>query len=299
MSGPQHSGAVGLGSIRLMPKTVKTPGASDSAGKKIDWLAASLARALAPHGFARKGRTLVAGHGEGVQRRWHIVNLQSGKWNTGPSGTCYVNLAVQFPAAIEVLARRPGCEWMLEHAQTPDDAMGQCRERLERLDETAPAVQRAISDGHDVGPSADLPALAARLEALMLGSGLAWLARHDSLQALRDAAFGTVRGDIDAQLAAALVLSDFDGAARLIERRREAYERWTVDGLDKTRQWLSQWPVDLSALPSQPLPRPSDAWQEKREQAERDENAAHEAQAHRAAPPCRCPTATSSCSTNR
>jgi hypothetical protein len=262
-----------------MAKTVKIPDASDSAGKKIDWLAASLARALAPHGFARKGRTLVAEQGEGVQRCWHIVNLQSGKWNTGPSGTCYVNLALQFPAVIEVLARRPGREWMLEHTQTPDAAAGQCRERLERLDDAAPAAQRAISDGHDVGPSVDLPVLAARLETLMLGPGLAWLARHDSLQALRDAVFGTVLGDIDAQLAAAVVLSDFDGAARLIEQRRGAYERWTADGLDKTRQWLGQWPVDLSALPTVPLPREPSAWQQKQEQAERDEDAAHETQA--------------------
>src|SRR3990167_6361683 len=98
-----------------MPKELKCPEPEDKAGAKIDYLVKRLGQVLAPQGFKRQARSLLREQGEGLQRHWQIVNLQAGKWNEGPRGEFFVNLALQFPAIERAQAQRPSQAWRLEY----------------------------------------------------------------------------------------------------------------------------------------------------------------------------------------
>lgn len=264
-----------------MPKPPAIPAADAPAGKKIDHLAARLSQALKPHGFERRGRTLHRQAGAGIQRHWRIVNLQSGKWNTGPRGEFYVNLSLQFPAVIELLAREPGQDHWLAYLDRPDEVAGQFRERLDHIARPGAGDSQDKPFDEHVAPHTDLADLAARLEAAVLGSALPWFDAHGALEALRDGPSHAISCRPHERIAAALVLGDLAGAQRLVDAHREHWDRLPERVLTERRRWLGAWALDLSALAGSPTPRPPTAWQLQRQAAERAEDATHAAEAAR------------------
>lgn len=264
-----------------MPKPLAIPAADAPAGKKIDFLAARLARALKPRGFQRQGRTLHQRVGDGIQRHWRVINLQSGQWNSGPHGEFYVNIALQFPAVIELMAREPGQAHWLGYTDRPDEVAGQFRERLDQLARPdAPGSQDKPFDER-IGPGTDLADLAARLEAAVIQTALPWFEAHGSLEALRDGPSRGISCRPHERVAAALVLGDLAGAQQLVDAHREHWDRLPERVRSERRQWLSAWPLDLSVLEGVPPPRPASAWQLRQEAAERAEAETHAAEAAR------------------
>ncbi len=112
---------------------LKTPAPGDKIGKKIVYLAKTLAQALGPHGFELKARTLCRTSGLERLRRRDIVDLQGYKWNEGAEGAFFVNLSVQFPAVTEAVARMPSQAWRGPYVDRVDEVAGQVRRRLEVL----------------------------------------------------------------------------------------------------------------------------------------------------------------------
>lgn len=256
-----------------MARELAVPAAGDKAGKKIDYLAARIGQALADEGFRRTGRTIVAERGSGAERHWCIVNLQSGSWNSGPRGDFHVNVALQFPAIIEVLARMPGREWRLDTLAKPDEVSAQLRERLDSLRHRSGAT--AVSDR--VTDSTDLPALAETLMAALRDTALPWMAAHGTLAAVRDYTESLLVSDVDTRIAAALALGDIAGAGQLLAAQSGRWAQWGAKQLADTRSWLQGFGVDVSALPTTPPPPAPSRWQQKQ-----DEQARADAEAERA-----------------
>jgi hypothetical protein len=263
-------------------KPLLIPKAEDKVGLKIGYLAKRLALALAPQGFKRDGRTLLAQAGEGLEQHWRIVHLQAGQWNEGPRGEFYVNLVLQFPALTRLHAQRLGCEWQLAHVEKPDFAVGHVKERLESLLHKLPAGDsHAAADTKiaKIGRDTDLAQLADALDAAMLEVGSPWLQAHASLRAVADYDDSLIACDVPTRIAAAVALGDLDTAQRVLAQRTEFFSHWTAAHLVALRTWLAGLGVDVSALPVQPAPRRPSAYEAKREAEERAEEAAHAAEA--------------------
>ena len=246
-----------------MARELAVPAADDKAGKKIDYLAARVGQALAAEGFKRSGRNVVAERGSGADRHWAIVNFQSGSGNSGPRGDFHVNVALQFPSVIEVLARLPGREWRLDTLAKPEESSAQLRERLDRLRHRsgAPAVNDRVTE------DTDLPALADTLVAALRESALPWLALHGTLAAVRDYTESLLVADVDTRIAAALALGDIAGAGQLLAAQSSRWAQWGTKQLADTRTWLQGYGVDVSALPTAPPPRAPSRWEQQQEES--------------------------------
>ena len=256
-----------------MARELAVPAADDKAGKKIDYLAARVGQALAAEGFKRSGRNVVAERGSGADRHWAIVNFQSGSGNSGPRGDFHVNVALQFPSVIEVLARLPGREWRLDTLAKPEESSAQLRERLDRLRHRsgAPAVNDRVTE------DTDLPALADTLVAALRESALPWLALHGTLAAVRDYTESLLVADVDPRIAAALALGDIAGAGQLLAAQSSRWAQWGTKQLADTRTWLQGYGVDVSALPTAPPPRAPSRWEQQQEEQARAAAAAERA----------------------
>jgi hypothetical protein len=167
-------------------KPLAIPHPDDKVGLKIDFLAKRLALVLAPHGFKRKGRMLLAQAGEGPEQHWRMVHLQAGQWNEGPRGEFYVNLVLQFPALIRLRAQSPGSEWLLDYVDKPDAAAGNVSDRLESLVASLPQGNPHAGLKMKIGRDTDLAQRANTLDAAVLGVGLPWLQAHGCLRALAE-----------------------------------------------------------------------------------------------------------------
>lgn len=272
-------------------KTPALPSADDPCGKKIDHVARCLGQALAPFGFKRQGRRLAAAAGDGDERHWKIVQLQSGSWNEGPRGSFYVNLAVQFPALMRLSAQRPGMAWLGEHAEQVDEAHGQFRQRLGALQAGLPpehpCARPAHSDEYAIRRDTDLAALANGVVRATCEIGLPWLQRHASLRALADFDGSLLGADIDQRIGAAVLIGDRARAQQILAERRGRFETSTQPYLDSVRTWLGALGLDLTALPTAvaaPKPSPSQLEREARTRAE-EADSTRQAQALREAAP--------------
>jgi Domain of unknown function (DUF4304) len=170
-----------------MPKVSTPPAATEKIGKKIDYVMAThLVPALALHGFKRKARTAWREVGDGPTRALQVVNLQGFKWNEGSNGKFCINLGVQFPALTELMATRPGSEWLHDGAGKPDEPS--CNLRT-RIDGALPEQREAwwpegLQRGHDhwfeIGPGTDLEVLGTKIARLVVEYGLALLEENSN-----------------------------------------------------------------------------------------------------------------------
>lgn len=255
------------------------PAPDAKSGVKIDHVTRRLARVLAPLGYKRQGRlfTLAAGEGDGAH--WRMVHVQAGKWNEGPRGEFYVNLAVQYPALTRLAARREGMAWLLEHVDKPDVGTGQARARLGALMSALPPEHPCARPGHadewKFSRHVDLEPLADGVVRGLLQVGVPWLERHGTLRALADHDESLLTVDVDIRIAAAVLLGDRAHAQRvLVERQR----RFTANGpayLQAMRPWLAGLGLDVSVLPDAAEPPRVSAWEQRREAEARAEEAAH------------------------
>lgn len=250
------------------------PAADAKVGAKIDYLAKRLGRLLAPLGFQRQGRRLQARTGEGPQSHWQLVQLQAGPWNEGPRGVFYVNLALQFPAIERVLAQREGQAWRLERIDTPDEASGHLRQRLEALLHDAEPQHALAGSEIRIGADTDLARLADQLEAACRDTALPWLQQHGRLEALRDFTGSLLTADIPVRIAAAVALGDLAGASRLVAAHTARWGTFHAAALAELRRWLQALGVDGSALPAAPVPRPPSPGRQQREAREQAESQA-------------------------
>lgn len=260
-------------------KIPEIPAPQDKCGVKIDYVAKRLGLALAPLGFKRKGRQLSAGGGDGDGRCWKIVSLQGDQWNEGSRGAFYVNLAIQFPALTQLVAQRPGMQWLQEQADKVDETLGQFRERLGQLQAALPAghtcARPAHSDEYKFRQDTDMSALADAVVQGMLQVGLPWLEQHASLRALADFEGSLLGADVDVRVASAVTLGDRARAQQILVQRRARFEQTGADYLRSMRQWFSSLGLDVSVLPEEPTPPTASAWEAKRRAAEHAEEAAH------------------------
>lgn len=260
-------------------KTPDTPAPQDKCGAKIDYVAKRLGLALAPLGFKRKGRQLVAPGGEGLAAHWKIVSLQGDKWNEGSRGAFFINLAIQFPALTRMAARRAGMEWLAEHADKADETLGQFRERLGQLQAALPpehaCARPAHSDEYKFSLDTDMAALADAVVRAMTDVGLPWFEHHASLRTLADFEGSLLGADVDVRIAAAVLLGDRSRAQQILVERRARFERVGAGHLDSMRRWLSELGLDVSALPQQPLPPRESEWEKRRQAEAQSESQAH------------------------
>lgn len=261
-----------------MSRELLCPGPDDKAGLKIDYLAKRLGQALTPQGFKRKARKLLREVGEGPDRHWQIINLQSGEHNAGAMGEFYVNLAVQFPAIQRVEAARPGHAWLQDLLDKVGEEHGQLRERLQSL---LPEGHRLAGSEIRVGVGEDLPALADALIDATQQQALPWFDRHAGVAAVRDFDGSLLVADVDVRIAAALALHDQAAAKRLLEKHQPRWASVQPSYVEALRQWLQPLGVDCSALPAPGAPPKQDRWTLRREQeaaADEARQAAHAAQ---------------------
>src|SRR5215831_11530845 len=99
-----------------MPSPGLPPPPDARIGQKLDYLVTAWLRpALAPLGFARSRRTFhrtIARDGvEAVQ----VISLEGSRWNMGVAGEFHVNLGVQLPALVRLVAELPQYAWWLGH----------------------------------------------------------------------------------------------------------------------------------------------------------------------------------------
>jgi hypothetical protein len=256
-----------------MVKPLTVPTADAKVGLKIDYIAKHIGQVLAPLGFKRKGRTMVAEHGEGPQRHWRIVNLQGNKWNEGSRGEFYVNLALQFPAIDRLVAQMPGQAWLLQQVELPDEAQGQVRARLDCLLNTG---HRLAQPEYKVRAETDLAVLVAEIAESLLTLALPQLQAIGSLQSLRDRTDSNLTASVTHRLAAAVALQDHAGAAELIRAKTSHWQHLQAAHLQNMRQWLESLGVDVQDLPRQPLPRNPSAWDARMAREAQAEQALHQ-----------------------
>jgi hypothetical protein len=236
-----------------MRKPRAIPSADAKIGRKIDYVAAAhLAPALAPHGFARQARTLWRERGEGNARALQVVNLQGYKWNEGSRGSFCVNLGVQFPALHELLAARPGHDWMRPWIGRADEAACTLRARIDEVlpDRRDAAWPPGLARGEDhwfgIGEDTDLAALGTLVAALVVEHALPWLDEAGDLAACFEGRTGRHRlaPPPSWRVAAGVLLGRTDEAAALYRTLREAIaEREPVDAVEA---WLAS--IGLTAL---------------------------------------------------
>lgn len=262
----------------------EVPAPDAKSGVKIDFVAKRLGDALASLGFKRKGRQFVAGGGEGDALHWLIVHLQADKWNEGPRGAFYVNLAVQFPAVTRLAAQRPGMDFLRECVDKVDESLGQFRQRLGLLLSQLPPEHACVrpkhSDEFRFRRETDLAALADQVVRATIEVGVPWLRQHASLRALADHDGSLLGAGPDARIAAAVVLGDRGRAQRIVIEQRAHFERAHAAYLASMRAWLEGLGLEVSALPGQPASHSPSAWEQKREAQARAESVAHEERAN-------------------
>lgn len=268
------------------------PDAAAPCGKKIDHVARAVGQALAPHGFKRKGRRLVAERGSGDERHRCMLQLESGKWNSGSWGTFHVTLGVVYPALIPLKAREAGWDWMLRHLDDPDIGFAQAKERLGCLQSALPegdALARPPhSDEYEIGRQTDLDALAAQVAQAALRLGLPWFDAFGRLRALADFEGSLLECDVAHRIMAAVLLGDVARAQQVLSERRERYAHGTNAAF---RQWLTDLGLDPSVLAAGPRP-PSPAEQQREAGLQAaEQQALQEAEALRAAPDAGTPAA--------
>jgi hypothetical protein len=269
-------------------KAPELPAEDAKAGVKIDYVAKRLAQVLAPLGFKRQARQFTRAAGSGDDTHWQIVHLQAGNWNEGPRGEFHVNLVLQWPALLRVLAQREGQAWRAEHADDADPGLGPFSERLAHLQSelpaTHPCARPAIPDTYKFGRGSDLAALADGVAQAVVDVGLPWLQQHGSLRALADFQGSLLTADVEERLAAALLLGDHARAQQILVERRARFEQSNNAYLASVRRWLVGLGLDVSALPATVTPTALSAWEQKQEAAQRamEEQHAQQAQALRA-----------------
>lgn len=260
-------------------KTPDLPEADAKSGIKIDYVAKRLALALLPLGFKRKARLFTRSAGSGDEAHWQIVHLQADKWNEGPRGAFFVNLSVQFPALMRLMARRPGLEWLERHFDEVDESLGQLRARLGQLQSELPATHPCArpthSDEFKFGRGSDLAALADGVVLATSEVGLPWLLQHASLRALADFEGSLLGADVDVRIGAAVLLGDRARAQQILVERRACFEQANAAYLANMRTWFADLGLDVSTLAAEPVPQRPDAWQQKRDAEERAEEAQH------------------------
>ncbi len=171
--------------------TPTVPAAADKIGSKIDYIAKVLAEQLKPAGFRRRARVLLRESGEGAQRCVQLVDLQGDTWNQGSDGRFTVNLAVCFPALLDLQKDLPGLEWLAQHGNPYSTALGPggVTTRLsdamgEARSAAWPEALRAGEDfWADIDARTDLADLARRLAAAVTDLALPWLERRSTLSA--------------------------------------------------------------------------------------------------------------------
>lgn len=258
---------------------IEPPDPQDKCGVKIDYVARRLGLALAPLGFKRKGRQLLASGGTGDGQHWKIVSLQGDKWNEGSRGAFFVNLAILFPALTALVARRKGMEWLADHLGKVDETLGQFRERLGRLQARLPAdhvgARPVHSDEYKFSRETDLVAVADGVVQACTDLGLPWFAGHASLRALADFDGSLLGADVDMRIAAAVLLGDRARAQQILAKRQARFESLDAAALDSMRQWLADLGLDVVALPLRPVPPRVSAWEERRRAEARAEAETH------------------------
>lgn len=264
-------------------KPPELPAPDAKCGVKIDYVAKRLALALVPLGFKRKARQFARSAGSGDEAHWQILQLQGDKWNEGPRGAFFVNLAVQFPALLRLAARRPGMDWLERHVDEVDETLGQLRERLGHLQSelpgTHPCARPPHSDEFKFDRSTDLAALADSVVQAVCEVGMPWLQQHASLRRLADFEGSLLTADVDVRIAAAVLLGDRAQAQQILVDRRARFDRANPTYLASVRNWYSGMGLDVSVLPSQAEPPRPSQWEKTRRAAQQDEEAQHARQA--------------------
>jgi hypothetical protein len=162
-------------------------------GEKVDYLVTAwLPPALAPLRFARFRRTLhrtvVRDGCEAVQ----VVHLQGSKWNRGRTGEFFVNLAVQLPALVRLVAELPQDAWWLEHLGKVDEVSCALRADLRHALPAEPAdwwppdlreMQRHGGVAFLVRTDEDLVQLGSAVARAVAQYGVPWLNDHSSFEA--------------------------------------------------------------------------------------------------------------------
>lgn len=260
-------------------KAPELPAEDAKAGVKIDFVAKRLAGVLAPLGFKRQARLFTRAAGSGDDAHWQIVHLQAGQWNEGPRGEFHVNLVLQWPALLRLLALREGRGWLAEHADQADPGLGPFSERLAHLQSqlpaTHPCARPAIPDTYKFGRGSDLAALADEVAQAVVQVAWPWLQQHGSLRALADFQGSLLTADVEERLAAALLLGDHARAQQILVERRARFEQSNNAYLASVRAWLVGLGMDVSALPAAVAPAAPSAWEQKREAEQRALEAQH------------------------
>lgn len=250
-----------------MARVLSPPQDDDKIGKKIDYIAKLLGLSLAPHGYTRKGRDLVATFGDGPDMNWHIINLQGNKWNEGAYSTFFVNLSVQFPCVCREVSKIQSYEWIADWAEKPHEACGQYRERLEgilprrlfdgffsgnQIVETDLAKHRQINIKS--GTSLDLVAL--QLSEAIVSYAFPWFELRSSLKVLRDGTQSAfICPSFADRIAAAILLNDREAGNRVIA---EVGGKLPLAKATAIRKWITDNGFDPSGIPASPTPpRPS------------------------------------------
>ena len=250
-----------------MTRALSPPQDDDKIGKKIDYVAKQLGLSLAPHGYARKGRNLVAAVGDGLDMSWHIVNLQGNKWNEGAYGAFFVNLSVQFPSVCREVSKIQSYEWIADGAENPHEASGQYRQRLEGL--LPKKLFSGFFAGNDIiatdlakhgevkiKSGTSLDAVALQLSEALVLYAFPWFELRSSLKALRDGTHTAFIGPsfVD-QIVAAILINDREAGNRVIA---ELGRKLPLAKAGAIRKWITDNGFDASGIPASPTaPRPT------------------------------------------
>ncbi len=242
-----------------MARALFPPQDDEKIGKKIDYIAKLLGLSLAPHGYARKGRNLVAAIGDGPDMCWHIANLQGNKWNEGAHGAFFVNLSVQFPSVCREVSNIPGYEWNAEYAEQPHEAAGQYRERLEGMlprklfsgfffGNHAIATDLAKHGEIQIKSATSLDTVALQLSEAIVSYAFPWFAVRSNLEVLRDGTQSAFIGPsfVD-RIAAAMLIHDRETGDRVIA---ELGRKVPIAKVDTIRKWITDSGFDASGIPS-------------------------------------------------
>ena len=237
--------------VKIRPAIPPLP--AEKVGKKIDFIAKSLAVTLEEHGFVRKGRTLYCLVGEGSARCWQIVNLQADKWNEGSEGSFFVNLSLQFPAVIALRSQLALFKWEAEWAEQPNEAAGQTRKRFDfsyRKGRFLSFVMPGIfsRDSVKISVETDLQDLAQQFGAAIVERALPWFSAHNNLIALRDSkGLQYMQSPFD-RVGAAILLGDCIAGNNVVEEHIDFFIRFPPERLVELRRWLVQNGLNDSVL---------------------------------------------------
>lgn len=230
-----------------MPRAA--PGSDAKIGKKIDFIAAELGAALAPLGYTRKSRTLWRESGLGQERCFQVLDLQGDKWNEGSEGKFCMNIGVQFPELIRIVAELLGEEWRLAYVSKPDTAATAIRGRLQTV---LPAQRESwwtaeMDSGRDIWfnitAKTDLLALSTAVTKAAQDYVVPWQDRNGSFDGLATSdQFGehfllqivanVLRGRADAARAMFLTL---------------AVQRLPESALARVKAWMMEQGIDVDA----------------------------------------------------